>query len=145
MIPSIPTKAYPSVYLADFRGYFMLYSREDCFLQEPALWRCSAKISQKSQKDTCVGASFLAKLKACFLVNIAKFLWTHLFTEFLWWLLLFCSFWYMMALLQDVITILELLYLLKIKLFTRHNARGLTQNKGRDWVAIKRIFFRSTS
>ena len=67
---------------------------------------CSVKevfleISQNSQKNTCVRASFLIKLLAwglkkrlwqrCFPVNFVKFLRTLFFTEHLWWLLLFIT------------------------------------------------------
>ena len=51
------------------------------------------KISQKSQKNTCVRVSFLMKFKKrlwhrYFPVDFAKFLRTPFLTEHLWWLLL---------------------------------------------------------
>ena len=49
------------------------------------------KISQNSQENTCIGASFLIKLQASDTVTFCEFLKilrTALFTDPLWWLLL---------------------------------------------------------
>ena len=58
-----------------------------------------------------------------------------------------CSLWTLIHDSFDIwlITIMESLYLMMIKLFIRHNTKGPTQKTRRSWVTIKRIFSWRTS
>ena len=90
--------------IASFKLFSAFLLSAEAVVQSCSVKKVFLKISENSQKKTCVTVSFLIKLQAapaaslkkrlwyrCFLVNFPKFLRTAFFTEHFRWLLLFQS------------------------------------------------------